>query len=72
MRTNEQVPCPECQALITLQPKAGDPTRLVAFHDCGGRNRAVIETDAPPSLSLEERLQPSENWVIPTKKQRRK
>ena len=63
MAMSKQIPCPECDELISLMPKAGNPLRLVASHNCCGKSmREVYETDAPdfPPPLLEDRIQPAE------------
>ena len=45
---DNSINCPQCGKEIQLQPKEGNPARLIAFCYCDGRKlRAVYETDAP-------------------------
>jgi hypothetical protein len=70
--SSKTVPCPECTAQVILAPKAGNPLRLVAFHNCCGKPmREVYETDAPdwPPPLLQDRLQPAEK-IQPAKQKR--
>lgn len=48
MATNKQIKCPECERLIDLVVKPGEPWRVQAACDCGkGKLRFVYEADNP-------------------------
>ncbi len=58
-----KLPCPECGVPLELTAKPGNPYRLIASHNCGGKGlRQVYETDAPawPPPELSDRLEPGE------------
>lgn len=57
------IACPVCKEQIPLQPKEGNPRRVVAKHACGGQPyRTVLEKDAPdfPPLALLDRIEQTE------------
>ena len=63
-RAYGMIACPVCKAQIPLQPKEGNPLRVVARHACGGQPyRTVLEQDAPafPPPTLKDRIDQTEH-----------
>jgi hypothetical protein len=72
------IACPVCTQQIPLQPKEGNPHRVVAKHACHGQPyRTVLEKDAPdfPPPTLMDRMEQTEHTEetasLQTKKKKR-